>query len=64
MDLKTARRAYFNLALASEIKGSLQTAVDYAKKSEQMGEKQASSYIITLKKRIRDEERLKEQLNN
>ena len=64
IDIKTSRRAYFNLALASEIKGSLQTAVDYAKKSEQMGEKQASSYIITLKKRIRDEERLKEQLNN
>ena len=29
-----------------------------------MGEKKASSYIITLKKRMRDEERLKEQLNN
>ena len=64
MDLKTARRAYFNLALAAEIKGSLQTSIDYAKKAEQMGEKKASSYIITLKKRMRDEERLKEQLNN
>jgi len=29
-----------------------------------MGEKQASSYINTLKKRIRDKERLKKQLNN
>ena len=63
-DIKIARRAYFNLALASEIKGSLQTAIDYAKKAEQMGEKKATSYISTLKKRQRDEERLKEQLNN
>ena len=64
IDVKIARRAYFNLALAAEIKGSLQTSMDYAEKSEQMGEKKASSYIITLKKRMRDEERLKEQLNN
>ena len=64
IDVKIARRAYFNLALAAEIKGSLQTAMDYAEKSEQMGEKKATSYIITLKKRMRDEERLKEQLNN
>ena len=64
IDVKIARRSYFNLALAAEIKGSLQTAMDYAEKSEQMGEKKASSYIITLKKRMRDEERLKEQLNN
>lgn len=63
-DIKIARKAYFNLALASEIKGSLQTSLDYAKKAEQMGEKKATSYISTLKKRQRDEERLKEQLNN
>jgi len=64
IDYKIARRAYFNLAVASEIKGSLQTAIDYAKKAEQMGEKRASSYISTLKRRLRDAERLKEQLNN
>ncbi len=64
IDIKIARRAYFNLALAAEIKGSLSTAIEYAKKSEKMGEKRSSSYILTLKKRMRDEERLKEQLNN
>ena len=63
-DYKVARKAYFNLALASEIKGKLDTAIDYAEKAEQMGEKRATSYISTLKKRKRDEKRLQEQLNN
>ena len=63
-DYKVSRKAYFNLALASEIKGKLDTAIDYAEKAEQMGEKRATSYISTLKKRKRDEKRLQEQLNN
>ena len=64
LDYKIARKAYFNLAVASEIKGSLQTAIEYAKKAEQMGEKRATSYISTLKRRVKDVERLKEQLDN
>jgi len=64
LDYKIARKAYFNLAVASEINGSLQTAIEYAKKAEQMGEKRATSYISTLKRRVKDAERLKEQLNN
>jgi tetratricopeptide (TPR) repeat protein len=64
LDYKIARKAYFNLAVASEIKGSLQTAIEYAKKAEQMGEKRATSYIYTLKRRVKDAERLKEQLDN
>ena len=63
-DYKVVRKAYYNLALASEIKGKLDTAIDYAEKAEQMGEKRATSYISTLKKRQRDEKRLQEQLNN
>ena len=63
-DYKIVRKAYYNLALASEIKGKLDTAIDYAEKAEQMGEKRATSYISTLKKRQRDEKRLQEQLNN
>ena len=64
LDYKIARKAYFNLAVASEIKGSLQTAIEYAKKAEKMGEKRATSYISTLKRRVKDAERLKEQLDN
>ena len=63
-DYKIARRAYFNLALASEIKGKLDTAIEYAEKAEQMGVKIATSYISTLKIRKRNEKRLQEQLNN
>lgn len=63
-DYKVSRKAYFNLALASEIKGKLDTAIDYAETAEQMGEKRATSYISTLKNRKRDEKRLQEQLNN
>ena len=64
MDDKVARRAYFNLALAAEIKGSYTTAIEYAQKAEYMGEKIATTYIRTLKQRIIDEEKLEQQLNN
>ena len=63
-DYKVSRKSYYNLALLSEIKGKLDTAIDYAEKAEQMGEKRATSYISILKKRQRDEKRLQEQLNN
>tara|TARA_B100000902_G_scaffold389856_1_gene437753 strand:+ start:26296 stop:27327 length:1032 start_codon:yes stop_codon:yes gene_type:complete len=61
-DIKISRKAFFNLSLASEMNGSLETAIDYARKAEQMGDKRASSYIIKLKRRQIDEEKLKLQV--
>jgi len=52
------------MALASEIKGSLKTAIDWAKKSQKMGNKKANNYIKVLRSRMKDEEKLKQQLNN
>ena len=62
-DLKIANRASFNMALASEIKGSLKTAIDWAKKAQKTGNKKAYNYINILNSRIIDEEKLKQQLN-
>ncbi len=63
-DTKLARRAAFNMALASEIKGSLDAAIDWAKKAQKLGEPKAHNYINTLHRRKIDEEKLKKQLNN
>jgi hypothetical protein len=62
-DLKIANRAAFNMALASEIKGSLKTAIDWAKKAQKLGNKKAYNYINVLTSRLMDEEKLKQQLN-
>ena len=64
IDVKIVRRSYFNLALAAEIKGKLDTAIEYAEKARNMGEKKASAYINTLRLRKQDEAKLKQQLNN
>ena len=62
-DLKIANRAAFNMALASEIKGSLKTAIDWANKAQKIGNKKAYNYINVLNSRLIDEEKLKQQLN-
>ena len=62
-DLKIVNRAAFNMALASEINGSLKTAIDWAKKSQKTGNKKAYNYINVLSNRMMDEEKLKQQLN-
>ena len=56
-------RAAFNMALASEIKGGLETAIEWAKKAQKLGEKKAYNYINILYRRKMDEEKLKQQLN-
>ena len=61
-DKDLASKASYNMALASEIKGFLQTAIDWAKKSQSFGNKLASSYITILKKRISDQKKLNNQL--
>ena len=62
-DLKTSNKAAFNMALASEIKGSLKTAIDWAKKAQKLGNKKAYNYINVLTSRLMDKEKLKQQLN-
>ena len=63
-DVKLAGRASFNMALASEIKGGLGAAIEWANKAQLLGEKKSNNYINILHKRKRDEEKLKQQLNN
>ena len=62
-DVKLAGRSAFNMALASEIKGSLNAAIDWAKKAQKLGEKKAYNYINVLNRRKMDQEKLKQQLN-
>jgi hypothetical protein len=62
-DLKIANRAAFNMALASEINGSLKTAIVWAKMAQKQGNKKAYNYINVLNSRLVDEEKLKQQLN-
>ena len=63
-DEKIARRSAYNMAVASEIKGSWEAALDWAKKAQKLGEKKAYNYINVLHSRKMDEEKLKQQLNN
>ena len=63
-DEKIARRSAYNMAIASEIKGGLDTAIEWANKAQKLGEKKAYNYINILQRRKMDEEKLKQQLNN
>jgi len=63
-DEKIARRSTYNMAIASEIKGRLDTAIEWANKAQQLGEKKAYNYINVLHSRKMDEEKLKQQLTN
>lgn len=63
-DKDIASKASYNMALASEIKGFLNTAIDWAKKSKELGNKRATHYITILNKRIIDQRKLNNQLNN
>ena len=63
-NIKLAGRSSFNMALASEIKGGLDAAIEWAKKAEILGEKKSSNYINILHQRKRNNEKLKQQLNN
>ena len=63
-DKKIASKASYNMALAAEIKGSLDVAIDWAKKAKALGDKKANSYISILNKRKQDQIKLNKQLNN
>ena len=60
---KIARRSAYNMAIASEIKGGLDAAIEWAKKAQNLGEKKAYNYINVLNRRKMDKEKLKQQLN-
>ena len=59
---KIASKAAYNI-LASEIKGYLDAAIDWAK-AKALGDKRANSYISILNKRKQDQIKLNKQLNN
>lgn len=60
---KVAGRACFNMAVASEVEGKLDVALDWANKAwKEYGEKAAPRYIGILKYRMDEKERLKEQM--
>ena len=63
-DKKIARRANYNMAIASEIKGGFDAAIEWANKARKLGEKKAHNYIKLLHIRKTNEEKIKEQLNN
>jgi len=63
-DPKIARRSSYNMAVASEIKGSIDTAIEWAHQAHKLGEKKASRYLNVLHIRKTNEEKLKQQLNN
>ena len=63
-DKTIAAKASYNMALASEIKGFLDAAIDWAKKAKALGDKKANSYISILNKRKQDQVKLNKQLNN
>lgn len=62
-DNKIAGRAAYNIAIAAEVRGDLQEAHDWAKRSyTEYGNKSAYRYLRIISTRIEDNERLKEQL--
>jgi hypothetical protein len=64
-DPKIAGYACYNLALASEMNGDLETAISWAEKSyTSYGNKRARQYIGILKNRLYDQGRLDKQLQD
>jgi hypothetical protein len=64
-DPKIAGRATYNMAVACEIEGKLDIALDWARKSySNYHNSKARSYINTLTQRIADQDKLKEQMGD
>ncbi|MEM7039846.1 MAG: DUF6340 family protein [Bacteroidota bacterium] len=60
---KVQGRAYYNLALAAEMRGELNEALELCKKAGRTyGNKKAINYASIIRQRIRDQERLAEQM--
>ena len=62
---KIAGRAFYNLAVASEVRGDLPNAIEWAKKSAfTCNNSQARSYLRILNDRLRAQELVREQLKS
>ena len=62
---KIAGRAFYNLAVASEVRGDLPGAIDWAKKSAYTcNNGQAKNYLLILNNRLRAQELVQEQLKS
>lgn len=62
-DIKAAGRAVFNIAVANECLGKLDSALEFANKAyTEYGVSEAKTYIETLKMRQNDERKLEQQL--
>ncbi|MBD2766531.1 hypothetical protein IC235_01335 [Hymenobacter sp. BT664] len=60
-----AGRAFYNLAVASEVRGDLPSAVEWAKKSAYTcNNRQARGYLMVLNNRMREQELIREQLKS
>jgi hypothetical protein len=60
---KVSGRAAYNLAVANEVLGNLETALEWANKAyKEFGNRKARAYVSILENRIRDRDRLKQQL--
>lgn len=65
LDPKIAGRAFYNLAVASEVRGDLPGAIEWAKKSAYTcNNSQAKSYLHVLNDRLRAQELVREQLKS
>ncbi|MBU6340777.1 MAG: hypothetical protein KGS48_04725 [Bacteroidetes bacterium] len=61
---KTAGRAAYNMAVAAEVKGELDVALEWAEEAyTHFGNKKARGYIQTLKQRQNDERKVEGQMN-
>jgi hypothetical protein len=65
LDPKIAGRACHNMALAAEMEGELQVALEWANKAYKLNNKYSDySYINLLTTRIMQQDKLKEQMGN
>ena len=61
-DPKVKKRATYNMALAAEMEGNLDLAIDWAKKARDLGMKKAIQRINVLEQRKLDEQRAADQM--
>ncbi len=63
-DRKLAGKATYNMAVANEVEGKLQSALEWAEKSyTQYGNSSARSYINILNQRIQEQQQVERQMN-
>ena len=62
-DLKIKGKAAYNLALANEVQGNLDSAIEWCRKSaNEFGNKKARSYVKILEDRLANQKRLDSQM--